>query len=142
MARMDPQDLATVRGLQSGRDWIWLAGNHDPAPPPDLGGRVFEALAIAGVTLRHTPGMRTDAPEIAGHLHPAGKVRGRGRAVRRRCFVSDGRRCVMPAFGSYAGGLNVLDGAFAPLFPARDFVAHLLGDGRVYAVSGRQLSPD
>lgn len=142
MARMDAQDLAALRALQTGRDWIWLAGNHDPEPPRELGGSVFQTLCIAGVTLRHAPGPRSDMPEIAGHLHPAGKVRGRGRAVRRRCFVSDGRRCVMPAFGSYAGGLNVLDDAFAPLFPGRDFIAHMLGDGRVYAVSGRQLSSD
>jgi hypothetical protein len=142
MARMDQQDLAALRSLQTGRDWIWLAGNHDPEPPVELGGSVFEILSLAGVTFRHTPGSRADGPEIAGHLHPAGKVRGRGRAVRRRCFVSDGRRCVMPAFGSYAGGLNVLDDAFAPLFPGRDFIAHMLGDGRVYAVAGRQLWPD
>ena len=26
-------DRATLRGLQRGRDWIWIAGNHDPDPP-------------------------------------------------------------------------------------------------------------
>ena len=70
--------------------------------------------------LRHEPHAGEASPEIAGHLHPAGKVRLSGRAVRRRCFVSDGRRCVMPAFGAYAGGLNVLeDGRSRPLFGGR-----------------------
>jgi DNA ligase-associated metallophosphoesterase len=141
-ARIAADDLATLAGLQAGRDWIWLTGNHDPDPVPAMGGTVAAELALAGVMLRHEPRAGETGPEIAGHLHPAGKVRLRGRAVRRRCFVSDGRRCVMPAFGTYAGGLNVLDGAFSPLFAGRRFTAHMLGAGRVYAVAGHQLSPD
>ncbi|MFD0935154.1 phosphoesterase, partial [Methylobacterium trifolii] len=77
----------------------------------------------------------------AGHLHPCGKVAMRGRTVRRRCFVPDGRRLVMAAFGAYAGGLNVRDRAFEPLFPA-GFTAHLLGDGRVFAIGRAMLARD
>ena len=58
--------------------------------------------------------------EVAGHLHPAARVMGSGRSVRRRCFAGDGYRLVLPAFGAYAGGLNVLDSAFAGLFAAAD----------------------
>lgn len=141
-ARIAADDLATLAALQAGRDWIWLTGNHDPALPENLGGSVSAELGIDGVVLRHEPRPGETAFEIAGHLHPSGKVRLRGRAVRRRCFVSDGRRCVMPAFGAYAGGLNVLDRAFAPLFGGRPFTAHMLGAGRVYCVSAAQLSPD
>ena len=65
----------------------------------------------------------------------------RGRAVRRRCFVTDGQRLVMPAFGAYAGGLNVRDRAFEPLF-AGSFTAHLLGDGRVFAIGKGMLARD
>jgi metallophosphoesterase superfamily enzyme len=60
--------------------------------------------------------------------------------LRRRCFVADGARCVMPAFGAYAGGLNLRDAAFQPLFGRRGFVAHVLGRDRVYAIGpGRCL---
>ena len=38
----------------------------------------------------------------------------------------------MPAFGAYAGGLNILDHAFGVLF-ALGFTAHLLGEQRLYA---------
>jgi len=38
---------------------------------------------------------------LAGHLHPVGKVVMRGRAVRRRSFVTDGERCLLPALGAY-----------------------------------------
>ena len=141
LKRMPSEDLAALRILQTGADWIWIAGNHDPVAPDGLGGRAYDALSIAGVTFRHEPSAGGDEPELSGHLHPAAKVVGRGRAVRRRCFVSDGRRCVMPAFGAYAGGLNVLDRAFTPLF-GRRFTAHVVGSERVYAVSPAQLRPD
>ena len=54
------------------------------------------------------------------------------RSIRRRCFVTDGERLVMPAFGAYAGGLNVRDEAFAPLFPD-GLTAHLIGETRVFS---------
>lgn len=138
IARIAPEDLASLGAMQRGSDWIWLSGNHDPEPPPELGGTVCEMLALGGIVLRHEPHAGEASPEIAGHLHPAGKVRLSGRAVRRRCFVSDGRRCVMPAFGAYAGGLNVLEDPFRPLFGG-PFTAHMLGASRVYAISGAQL---
>ena len=80
--------------------------------------------------------------EIAGHLHPVARVAGRGRAVSRRCFATDGRRMVMPAFGAYAGGLNVRDRAFANVFDTLAFTAHMLGEQRVYAVAAKRCLPD
>ena len=95
--------------LQRGRDWIWIAGNHDPEPADGIGGGFGGALAIGPLVFRHEP---TGADgEIAGHLHPVARVNGRGRTVSRRCFAGDGARLVMPAFGAYAGGLNVRDRA-------------------------------
>ena len=88
LGRMDPADLAALRALQAGRDWIWLSGNHDPEPPAALGGTVRAEWLLDGIVLRHAPSQDETRPEIAGHLHPAGKVRGRGRAVRRRCFAA------------------------------------------------------
>jgi hypothetical protein len=48
----------------------------------------------------------------------------------------------MPAFGAYAGGLNVLDPAFAALFGARERHAHVLGRDAVHTVSPRQCLPE
>ncbi len=69
-------------------------------------------------------------------------MNGRGRTLSRRCFATDGQRMVMPAFGAYAGGLNVRDRAFAELFGPRKFTAHVLGDGRLYAIAGRRCLGD
>jgi len=79
---------------------------------------------------------------IAGHLHPVARVSRRGRAVSRRCFAGDGDRLVMPAFGAYAGGLNVRDRAFAEVFETLAFTAHMLGERRIYAVAAKHCLPD
>jgi metallophosphoesterase superfamily enzyme len=62
--------------------------------------------------------------------------------VRRRCFASDGRRLVMPAFGAYAGGLNVRDRAIFGLFGTLAFTAHMLGAQRLFAVAAERCLPD
>ena len=67
---------------------------------------------------------------------------GRGRTVSRRCFASDGTRLVMPAFGAYAGGLNVRDRAFADVFGTLAFTAHMLGERRLYAVAAGAACAD
>lgn len=138
-ARLDDADLAILQRLQAGRDWIWVTGNHDPYLPARPGGRVADSLTIAGVRLRHEPSAVPDGPEIAGHLHPAARLRYRGATVRRKCFVGTSRRLVLPALGAYAGGLNVLDAAFAPLFGAQPFLVWMLGRARVYRLCKRQL---
>ncbi len=139
--RLAPEMRAALAALQQGRDWLWITGNHDPAISRAMGGESLENLTLAGVILRHEPSICESGYEIAGHLHPAAKVRMRGRAIRRRCFALSARRCVMPAMGAYAGGLNLRDAAFRPLFRA-GLSAHLLGDGRLFRIDTRLLLPD
>ena len=133
--RMAARDMAALKKLQSGRDWVWIAGNHDPVAAPALGGQACAELRLGPLTLRHEPLGGEQPGEIAGHLHPAARIAGRGISLRRRCFVTDGARCVLPAFGAFAGGLNIKDAAFKPLFPGQ-VMAHVLGKAQVYAVRG------
>jgi DNA ligase-associated metallophosphoesterase len=131
--RLSPPDREAVAALQARRDWIWIAGNHDPALPRDIGGVVASEVAIGGIVFRHEP---SGAPgEIAGHLHPKARVTRRGRSMERRCFASDGVRAVMPAFGAYTGGLNIRDAAFQKVFQTPGFIAHVLGDSRMHAIA-------
>jgi DNA ligase-associated metallophosphoesterase len=132
--RLDEFERDCLAGFGRSAEWIWIAGNHDPAPPPWLGGRICDELAIGGLVFRHEPFPTLTVGEIAGHLHPCKQVTRRGRAMRRRCFASDGSRLVMPAFGAYAGGLDVRDRALRMLFGA-EFISYVLGTRRVYAVA-------
>jgi uncharacterized protein len=133
---------AALTALQRGRDWLWIAGNHDPDPAENIGGRFADAVALGALTFRHEPSARRSDGEIAGHLHPQARVSRRGRAVSRRCFASDGHRVVMPAFGAYAGGLNVRDRAILSLFGTLSFTAHMLGTDRLYAVPAARCLAD
>ncbi len=139
--RMAASDFAALRSLMRARDWIWIAGNHDPAIPAGLGD-VTESYSLGPLTFRHEPAPGMSAGEIAGHLHPAARVVSPSGSLRRRCFVTDGTRCILPAFGAYAGGLNIRDKAFAPLFGPRPLTAHVLGRTRVFAVSERNCAGD
>ena len=133
--RMADGDRAVLRGLQSGRDWIWITGNHDPDPMPGIGGTFAATLALGPLVFRHEPSRGRPEGEIAGHLHPHARVVQRGRAVSRRCFAADDKRLVMPAFGSYAGGLDIRHRAFVGLFDRATLTAHLLGARRLYAIA-------
>jgi DNA ligase-associated metallophosphoesterase len=137
----DPDRLRLVT-LQDGRDWVWIKGNHDPEFPEGTGGDAVAEVAVDGLTLRHEPLEGAAPSEVAGHLHPAAKIRGNGRSVRCRAFATDGLRMVLPAFGVLAGGLNVLDRAFAPLFQPGALRPFLIGDGRLFPVAFSALAPD
>jgi DNA ligase-associated metallophosphoesterase len=130
--RLSASDRDALAAMQACRDWIWISGNHDPALRSDLGGTVANEVAIGPIIFRHEP--TGAAGEIAGHLHPKARVPTRGRSIERRCFVSDGERAVMPAFGAYTGGLSIRDAAFARIFGAPDFMAHVLGDNRLHSI--------
>ncbi len=136
--RLDHCDRRRLRRFTSDHHWLWITGNHDPLPPDDVGGTAAEAIEIAGLTFRHWPRPGEVRGEIAGHLHPKASVVMRGRRVCRPCFVADRHRVLLPAFGSYAGGLNLLDPALASLFPA-DYRAWLLGSNRTHMVGRRQI---
>jgi DNA ligase-associated metallophosphoesterase len=131
--RLSTLDRGTIAALQARRDWIWISGNHDPALPSDLGGVVAHEVAIGPIAFRHEP--TGAAGEIAGHLHPKARVTTRGRSMERRCFACDGERAVMPAFGAYAGGLNIRDAAFSKIFQTLGFMAHVLGDTRLHTIA-------
>lgn len=137
-ARLTGADAGRVIALARGRSLVWIVGNHDPAPPRRLPGDSVACLAMSGLSLVHEPAEGASRGEVAGHLHPCAKVAGVGR---RRCFITDGVRLILPAFGAYAGGLNVRDPAIAGRL-ARPVLAAVLGDGRVHAIAWRSLKGD
>ena len=141
-SRMTEGDQAALVALTHATDWIWITGNHDPVPPRLFSGAVHEELTVGPLTFRHEPQLAPAAGEIAGHLHPVAAVRVRGRRLRRRCVVSDTTRAILPAFGAYAGGLNVLDEAYRPLLPATGFHAWMMGPRKVTPVAAVRLEGD
>lgn len=105
-----------ITRLQAGRRWVWIEGNHD-AGPVDLGGSHLAELPLAPLTFRHIakPGA---SGEVSGHYHPKASLALGGRKVTRPAFLYDSERLIMPAYGTYTGGLNTYDKAFQPLMRA------------------------
>ncbi len=136
-ARLGAEERAMLDTLSRVAEFVWIAGNHDPQAPYWLGGTKAEEVALGGLTLRHEPHESLHIGEVAGHLHPCASVGKWGRSVRRRCFVSDGLRLVLPSFGAYTGGLDVREAPITGLF-AGPFHAYMLGQRRVYAVAQRR----
>ncbi len=132
-ARLAQADAARLTGLARGRDLIWVVGNHDADGPRALPGQPVDTLALAGLTLRHEPRPGPSPSEIAGHLHPAARVKAPRGTLRRRCFITDGSRAILPAFGAYAGGLNIRDPAFSGMWSGDPLIG-VLGPKRVRAV--------
>lgn len=136
--RIDASDLATLRAITAERRTTWIAGNHDPSPPQDIGGEIMAEVALGPITLRHEPKpLAQDEMEIAGHLHPAAAVAQRGRRIRCRCFVADHRRIVMPAFGSYTGTLSISAEPFGALFA--EFHVWMLGARAIHRFPAKKV---
>ena len=135
-------DRRTLEALARGRSWLWVRGNHDPEPAEGLPGESLDLLDLGPLRFAHLPDAAGDGRAlVAGHLHPKARLAQGVRKATRPCFVGDGRLLMLPAFGAYTGGLNVLDPAIRGLFGA-GFAAFMLGEARVFRVAHRHLRPD
>lgn len=138
--RLTAEETTLIRNLNRNRDWLWIAGNHDPHPPKALGGQAIKEIAIGGLVFRHQAEATGEPGEISGHYHPKARIAVRGRRLSARCFITDGdRKLILPAFGAYTGGLDVTDPAIACLFPAT-FTIHMLGRQKVYTFPSTAVS--
>lgn len=121
----DEISMALLR-LMAGRSWVWVMGNHDPAPTA-LGGTHVAEVRRRELLFRHIAEPGT-VGEVSGHYHPKVWLRGRGRPA----FLCDADRVILPAFGTYTGGLDVTDPAFDELMRP-DALALLTGQRIVRA---------
>ena len=111
--------------LMAGRRWVWIEGNHDPGPVA-TGGEHRAELSIGPLTFRHEA--REGATgEVSGHYHPKVTLAGRGI----RCFLVDEARLILPAYGTYTGGLTTSDPA----------LASIMGTGALAILTGHAARP-
>jgi uncharacterized protein len=137
--RLPKGELARLNAMTEAHRFIWILGNHDPHPPNGIGGHFVEEFATHPILFRHEAVATGDEGEIVGHHHPKATIPARGASVSRPCFVVDSRRVMMPAFGTYTGGLDVRDKAIARLFP-RGGRVFLLGRERLFSFTLAQLA--
>jgi DNA ligase-associated metallophosphoesterase len=136
--RLAGADAEFLAHLVAERDWLWITGNHDPAPPPEFGGRIATEATIGPLVFRHAAPPGPVAGEISGHLHPTATLRLPVGRITGKCFVADRSRLILPAFGAFTGGLDAFDPAIAGLFP-QGFTAHVIARGRVVTAPDKVL---
>lgn len=90
--------------LMAGRRWVWIEGNHDPGPM-NYGGTHLAELFHPPIHFRHEARVGASG-EISGHFHPKARLHLGGKSVNRPCLLLDGDRVIMPAYGTYTGGLR------------------------------------
>jgi DNA ligase-associated metallophosphoesterase len=106
-------EVMTLSRLMAGRKWVWIEGNHDPGPL-EFGGTHLADLTTGALTFRHIA-LDVARGEISGHYHPKTSVTLRGRIVTRPSFLVSQTRLILPAFGTYTGGLRSSDPALTRL---------------------------
>ncbi len=135
-ARMAGPYVGRLRRLADRYNWIWITGNHDPEVPDGAGGCALDRYNLDGLLFLHAPeelrpGGRAGSYQICGHFHPKARIRAGPRRITRPCFIGDDRLLILPSFGAYTGGLDIMNPAIAGLFPGA-FTAWLISNGAVY----------
>jgi DNA ligase-associated metallophosphoesterase len=130
-ARLPAGEQARLAAMTRAHRFVWVLGNHDPKPGTGLGGEWVESFDAGPVSFRHQA-VAAGSGEVVGHHHPKATVEAPAGRISRPCFVSDGRRLMLPAFGAYTGGLDVRDAAIRRLFP-RGGRVFLLGRERLFS---------
>jgi DNA ligase-associated metallophosphoesterase len=138
--RLAREDRTRIEALAREANFIWITGNHDPAPT-GLPGMAATIWREGPFTFRHQaePELGPREIEISGHFHPKASIEARAKRVSRPCFVTDASRLMLPAFGAYAGGLDVREPPIARLFP-RGLRVFLLGQDQLFSFALGQLS--
>lgn len=89
-----------------------IRGNHDKRagdPPERLNINVVtEPLMLEPFALQHEPDPHPTHHVLAGHVHPAYRLYGKGRQrLRLACFYVQKSLTLLPAFGAFTGGMNI-----------------------------------
>ena len=139
--RMGIAERKLLAGLTAQyKDWVWIAGNHDPEIPAGAGGRTMDVLHWGNIRLQHEPDESADTPsgaqspaaQIIGHFHPKTRTCVGRKRFSGKCFVSDDDLFIMPAFGQYTGGLDVSSGVLTALLKRGDRQCFLLYENKIY----------
>lgn len=150
-------DLTTLYRLQKRVGWTWVAGQMARAYPPLVGGLRVAAHQVKGLTFRAEPKRQPTSHEIAGGMYPMATIvssaTGKPPASRTEraqsthgtppktlpCYVSNGQRLMLPAFGGQLAARNILGDEFLPLFGYDELNIEVIDNYNTYPVAKNLL---
>lgn len=125
-AEFMPDETKTwIAQMQAGCEWVWIEGNHD-AGPVEMGGSYLFECVLPPIVFRHIA-LKGSSGEISGHYHPKAALHTQAGVQSRRCFLIDQEKVIMPAFGTYTGGMRSSDPVLTNLMRP-DAIAVLTGN--------------
>ncbi|WP_443751123.1 ligase-associated DNA damage response endonuclease PdeM [Asticcacaulis solisilvae] len=131
--RLEPAARDSVLAICNAVETCHLVeGNHDLGLTAS-GLNFCEEVVLDGLVFRHEPDA-SSRPQVVGHFHPAISTELRGHRLRGKCFAMNGRMLIMPAFGSFTGGLSLHDSAFSELAGDDPFRPYLVYRNTVAAI--------
>lgn len=108
-------DQSLWNQITRGTECSILAGNHDPTGPSET--------TVDGIILRH---IAANGPDISGHYHPKARLK----HATRPAFLIGREHLILPAFGTFTGGLDVTD----------PVLANLVGPGLIVMIGPQLLA--
>ena len=103
----------------------WIEGNHDVALTGHTLSPFEDAYVLDNLRFSHEY-TACDMPQIIGHYHPKASVSVARTKLRGKCFLRTANVLIMPAFGSYTGGLDIRHDAFRALANGAPLQPYLL----------------
>lgn len=113
----------------------WVEGNHDSALLSNTLSHVSAMHRVEDVLFTHEHNPDSSQPQIIGHYHPKASLSLANRRLRSPCFVVAPHVLIMPAFGSYTGGLDIRHEAFRPVLQDAPIQLYILYQQSIYPVN-------
>lgn len=139
-------DLNILYEMQKRVDWIWVAGSMSRHLPSLVGGIRAASFNHANFDFRAQPRSVPVAYEIAGGMYPMAKlIRDQsGPAYQEEltypCYVSNGKRLIMPAFGGKLCARNILSDEFLPFFDYEDLKIQAVDQYKTFPLPRHSLA--
>ncbi|MEO0444320.1 MAG: ligase-associated DNA damage response endonuclease PdeM [Pseudomonadota bacterium] len=116
--------------------WYWILGNHDPKLPDTIQGHCIDTLSIADITFSHQPLDSTAYPfQVCGHYHPKIRVKLGMQKTTGACFIHSDQLFIMPAMGTFTGGLNIDDPSISKLITPKQRSVYLINNHKLWPMS-------
>lgn len=133
-SRMKQRERKILDNICNKNKVIWILGNHDKGFALD---NVYscENYKINNITFLHklTKGINT---EISGHYHPKVLFLYKSQKISRPCFLLSKDKIILPAYGTFTGGLNINSKVYKEIFD-KDFKIYALGNKNVISIKNK-----
>ncbi len=136
-ARLESAARRQIEAISASVETCHLVeGNHDLGLAHDAMLSFADDVRIDNVIFKHEPGDGL-LPQVVGHYHPKVRMSLRGQRLSGKCFAVNDSLLIMPAFGSFTGGLDVTHEVFANLAAGDPLRPYLVYRQTVVAVETR-----